>query len=127
MEMTEDEISAQVVSSALKIHSALGPGLLESVYEACIAHELVKMGLKVERQVELPVLYDGLRLNVGFRLDIVVNKLVVIEIKASDGLLPIHTAQVLTYLKLGGYRLGMLLNFNVVHMRGGIKRVVNNL
>ncbi len=127
MEFTEDEISAHVVSSAFKVHSALGPGLLESVYETCIAYELAKLGLSVERQRALPVLYDGLQIEMGFRLDIIVNDRVVIEIKASEGLLPIHTAQVLTYLKLGGYRLGMLLNFNVAHMREGIKRVVNNL
>jgi GxxExxY protein len=125
--MMENEIGDVVVESALKVHTALGAGLLESVYEACLAHELVKHGLGVERQVPCPVTYEDLKIDGGFRLDLLVGGKVVIEVKAVESLLPVHTAQLLTYLKLGGFKLGYLLNFNVAHMRDGIKRIVNKL
>ena len=105
------------------MHKALGPGLLESVYEVCLLHELNKRGVKVERQVSLPVVYDNLRLDAGLRLDLVVEKRVIVELKAVEVLLPVHTAQLLTYLKLSGYRLGLLVNFNSATIKHGIKRI----
>ena len=105
------------------MHKALGPGLLESVYEVCLLHELNKRGVKVERQVSLPVVYDNLRLDAGLRLDLVVEKRVIVELKAVEVLLPVHTAQLLTYLKLSGYRLGLLVNFNSATIKQGIKRI----
>jgi len=125
--LSEDDVSRIVVPAALDVHTALGPGLLESVYEACLSHELTVRGLRVERQKGMPVIYDGIRMDSGFRVDLLVNEIVVIEIKATERLQAIHVAQVMTYLRLGQFRLGMLLNFNVVHMRDGIKRVVRNL
>ena len=125
--MTENEIGETVLGAAMKVHSAVGPGLLESVYETCLTHELRKQGFDVQRQVALPVEYDGQRIDTGFRLDILVAEKVVVEVKAVERTAPIHTAQVLTYLKLGGFKLGYLLNFNFCHMRDGIKRLVNDL
>ncbi len=125
--MTENEIGEAVLGAAMKVHSAVGPGLLESVYETCLTHELRIQGFDVQRQVALPVEYDGQRIDAGFRLDILVAEKVVVEVKAVERTAPIHTAQILTYLKLGGFKLGYLLNFNVVHMRDGIKRLVNDL
>lgn len=116
-----------ILDGAFKVHSQLGPGLLESAYQACLLHELQSRDLVVKREVPVPIAYDGLKLDVGFRVDLLVNDKVVVELKAVDKLLPIHMAQVLTYLKLTGCRLGYLLNFNVVHLRDGIKRVVNGL
>jgi len=118
-------IAQQIVDAAYHVHRALGPGLLESVYEVCLAHELVKRNVQVERQVGLPIVYDNVRLEAGLRLDMLVDKRVVVELKAVEILLPVHKAQVLGYLKLSGYRLGLLINFNVVLIRDGIKRVVN--
>ncbi|MCU1310535.1 MAG: NADH:ubiqui oxidoreductase subunit 5 [Candidatus Angelobacter sp.] len=125
--MRENEISGIIVNAALKVHTALGPGLLESAYEACLNHELRKAGLKTLTQVPLPLQYDGIKLDVGYRLDLIAEDLVVVEIKAVDSLAPIHTAQLLSYLKLSGKKLGLLVNFHVLHMKDGIKRVVNNL
>ena len=125
--MTENEIGESVLGAAMKVHSALGPGLLESVYETCLTHELRKQGFDVQRRVALPVEYAGQRIDAGFRLDIVVAEKVVVEVKAVERTAPIHTAQILTYFKLGGFKLGYLLNFNVVHIRDGIKRLVNDL
>jgi|SRR5579859_7119390 len=110
----------------MKVHSALGPGLLESTYEVCLAHELSKVGLTVARQVALPVVYDNMELDAGYRIDLLVGDVVILELKVVEKLLPIHTAQLLSYLKLSKRKLGYLLNFNSVHMRDGIKRVVNN-
>lgn len=117
-------ISGKVVEAALTVHSALGPGLLEGVYEICLFHELQKRGLKVERQVSLPVVYDGLSLEEGLRLDMLVEDTLVLELKAIEEILPVHLAQILTYLKLSGRRLGLLINFNVARIKDGIKRVV---
>jgi len=125
--MNENAIGNEVLKSAMKVHTSLGPGLLESVYELCLVQELSKNGLKVERQVALPVRYGGLEINGGFRVDILVESLVVIEVKAVEKLLPVHKSQLLTYLRLSGCKLGYLLNFNIPHMRDGIKRVVNGL
>lgn len=118
-----DTVASNVVDAAYTVHVALGPGLLESVYELCLLHELKKRGLKVERQVSLPVVYDGLQLDAGLRLDLVVENRLVVELKAVENLLPIHTAQVLTYLKLSGYRLALLINFNSVLIKRGIRRI----
>ena len=124
--MTDDELGTHLISCALRVHSELGPGLLESVYEVCLVHELKKAGIHAERQVIVPITYDGLTFEEGFKVDILVSRRVVAELKSVDKLLPIHSAQLLTYLKLNGLRVGYLLNFNVVHMReGGIKRMVN--
>jgi GxxExxY protein len=123
--MTENEIGDVIVDSAFKVHSALGAGLLESAYEACLTHELLKRSLAVARQVPCPILYDGETIDAAFRLDLLVQEKVVIE--AVEKLLPVHTAQVLTYLKLGKLKLGYLLNFNVPHMKDGTKRIVNGL
>lgn len=125
--MNENEIGKLVVDATFKIHSALGAGLLESIYESCLAHELQKQGLQVKRQVSLPILYDDLKLDNAFRLDLLLDDKVVVEIKATDRLVPVHAAQLLSYLKLGKYKLGFLLNFNVVHMKDGIRRMVNGL
>ena len=111
----------------MKIHSALGPGLLEGVYEACLAYELDKRGLQIRRQTSLPIVYEDLQVDNAFRIDLVVGEKVIVELKAIDNLLPVHAAQLLSYLKLGKYKLGYLANFNVVHMRDGIKRMANGL
>ena len=125
--MTENEIGEAILGCALRVHKALGPGLLESAYEACLAHELENTGLAYKRLLVLPVIYDTVRIDAGYRIDRLVNDLVVIEAKAVDRLLDIHRAQVLSYLKLGGYKLGYLLNFNVAKMKDGICRLVNGL
>lgn len=119
-----NQLSYDVIGAAYKVHSALGPGLLESIYEACLVHELSKTGYRLDVQKPLPVYYDGIFLNAGYRLDILVDERLIVEIKATDGLSPIHTAQLLTYLKLTKLKLGLLINFNVVHLREGIKRVI---
>jgi len=120
-----NHVSGAVVDSAMKVHTALGPGLLESVYVACLVHELNQKGLRTAVQVPLPVIYDGVRLDLGFRLDILVEGCLVVEIKAGDAISPVHQAQLLTYLKLSHKHLGLLINFNVVHLRDGIRRMVN--
>jgi len=112
-----------VVDAAFAVHSALGPGLLEDVYEVCSMHELGKRGLSAQRQIALPVVYDGLRLEAGLRLDVLVEECVIIELKAVEAVLPVHLAQLLTYLKLTGHRLGLLINFNVPRIKDGIRRV----
>jgi len=119
-----DETAKLIVDSAFTIHRSLGPGLLESVYETCLAHELTKRGAEVLRQLALPVHYDGLRLEGGFRLDLLVNNAVVIEVKAVERMEPIFQAQLLTYLRLSGKSLGLLINFNVPRIKDGIKRLV---
>ena len=125
--MNENEIGKLVIDASMKVHTALGAGLLETVYETCLAHELEKQGLTVKKQAALPIVYDDLRVDNAFRIDLLVDDKVVVELKAIDKLLPVHTAQLLSYLKLGKYKLGYLLNFNVVHMKDGIKRMVNGL
>jgi len=123
--MDEDAISRQIVDSAIKVHTALGCGLLESVYETCLAHELTARGLGVRKQVVMPIQYEGVTLDAGYRLDLLICEKVVVEIKAVERMLPLYAAQLLTYLKLGGHKLGSLLNFNTVHLRDGIRRVAN--
>lgn len=125
--MNENDLARAIVDSALKVHRALGPGLLESVYSAALTYELVSRGLQIERQRGIPVEYCGVRLDIGFRADIIANRSVIIEIKAIECVLPVHRKQVQTYLKLTGYRLGLLINFNSELIRDGIWRVVNGM
>ena len=125
--MTENEVSAIVVDTCYKIHVKLGPGLLESVYEAILHHELTKRGLSVERQKILPVIWDQINLDIGFRADLIVENKVILEIKSIEQLTDIHAKQVLTYLKITKMKLGLLINFNVPIIKFGIKRVVSNL
>jgi len=120
----EERVAALFVDAAIKVHRVLGPGLLESVYESCLAHELRQRGLKVETQVQIPIEYEGLHLDGGLRLDMLVNGIAIVELKALEKLLPVHDAQLLTYLKLANRRLGYLLNFNVPVMKTGISRFV---
>ena len=119
-----DTVARQIIDAGLKVHRALGPGLLESAYEACLAHELSLRGLAVRRQVPLPIVYEGLTLEAGYRLDLLVGDLVIVEIKAVEGLLRLHEAQLITYLKLSGLSLGLLINFNVGLFRDGVRRLV---
>jgi GxxExxY protein len=123
----ENDISYLVRKAAFTIHQALGPGLLESVYETLLCHELRKLGLHVQTQVPLPVLYDGLKLENGFRIDLLVEHKVVVELKSVEVLLEVHHMQLLTYLKLSGHKLGLLINFNVPLIKSGIFRKVNGL
>lgn len=120
----EERIATAIVDSAFKVHKALGPGLLESVYESCFCYELARHGMSYERQLQLPAKYDKLEFNSAFRQDVLVEGLVICELKAIERLLPLHTAQLLTYLKLSGKRLGFLINFNVPLIRNGIKRTI---
>jgi len=122
--VNKNEISGAVVDAAMKIHSALGPGLLESAYSACLKHELIKRGLRVACEVPLPVVYDGVKLDAGYRLDLVVEDTVVVELKAIEALAPIHQAQIISYLKLSGKPIGLLINFHSLHLKDGIKRFV---
>lgn len=125
--MSENEIGKILLGCAIRVHTGLGPGLLESTYEACLIHELAKAGLEAERQVSLPVVYDGVTLDAAYRIDLLVADSVIVELKVVEKILPVHAAQLLSYLKLSRRKLGYLLNFNVVHFREGIKRVVNNI
>lgn len=119
-------VTEQIIGAAIEVHRAIGPGLLESAYEECLAHEFGLRGLRFGRQVALPVVYKGVKLDCGYRLDFLVENAVVLELKAVDSLLPIHEAQLLTYLRLGGWCLGLLINFNVPVLRKGIKRLAHN-
>lgn len=125
--MTENELSNAVIGRAIKVHSALGPGLLESAYKECLFYELRRAGLAVEKEKPLPLVYESVKLECGYRVDLLVEGKLIIEIKAVEGLTDIHLAQVVTYLKLSNSKLGLLINFNVVLLKQGIKRVVNNL
>ena len=125
--MTENDIGDSIIASAMKVHTALGPGLLESAYETCLLYELEKLGLPVQRQVLIPLHYEDLTIDNGYRIDLLVGERVVVELKALETILPVHRAQLLSYLRLGGFRLGYLLNFNVGRMRDGIVRLVNGL
>jgi GxxExxY protein len=127
MSFSENEIGQIIVDRALQVHRELGPGLLESTYEACLCHELRETGLNVEVQKALPVVYKSVHLDCGYRMDLLVEKKVVIEIKAVEALNDVHLAQVLTYLKLSECKLGYLINFNVKRVKDGIRRVVNQL
>jgi GxxExxY protein len=125
--MTENELSKIVFNCALKVHQHLGPGLLESAYEECLFYELMKTGLDIQKQKALPLVYEEVKLDVGYRIDIIIENKLILEIKSVEVLNDIHFAQLLTYLKLTNCKLGMLINFNVLLIKNGIKRVVNNL
>ncbi len=127
MKKTEDILSGRIIGAAIEVHRVLGPGLLESAYEGCLAHEFTLRGIPFERQKPLPVVYKGVKVDCGFRLDLVVGDLVIVELKSVAELNDIHKAQLLTYLKLTDKKLGLLLNFNVKRLQHGIKRIVNNL
>ena len=125
--MTENELSSAVIRHAMKVHSSLGPGLLESAYEACLCYELMQAGLFVEQQKALPLIYETIRMECGYRVDLLVENRLIVEIKSVEALTDIHLAQLLTYLRLANCRLGLLLNFKVLRLKDGIRRVVNNL
>lgn len=118
-----DRIATQIVDACFHLHSRLGPGLLESVYETCLAHELTKRGLRVERQVPIPIIYDDLRIEAGFKIDLLIEGCIILEIKAATEDHPVFKAQLLTYMKLSGIRLGFLINFNKKLIKDGIQRV----
>jgi GxxExxY protein len=123
--LTAQAVSHAIITAAMRVHTELGPGLLESTYAACLRHELCKAGCRAESQGALPVIYDGLKLHAGCRIDLLVEDLVIVELKAAEAIAPIHQAQLLSYLKLSGKSLGLLINFNVAHLRDGIRRFVN--
>ena len=123
--ITPQQVSHAVITAAMTVHTALGPGLLESTYTACLQYELRQAGFRSDAQLGLPVVYRGVKLDLGYRMDLVVEDRVVVEIKSVDGISPVHQAQILSYLKLSGKSVGLLINFNVVHLRDGIKRFVN--
>ena len=125
--MIENQIGTLIVDCAYKVHKNLGPGLLESTYEACLLFELINIGLSAISQKPVPVVYNGVKLNAGYRIDILVERKVIIEIKSIEALNPVHMAQIITYLKLSDCKLGYLINFNVKYFKSGIRRVVNNL
>jgi GxxExxY protein len=122
----DNELSSVIIGRALKVHKALGPGLLESAYEACLFYELAQGGLNVERQKGLPLVYQGVNLECGYRVDLFVENRIIIELKAVESISSLHTAQTLTYLKLSHCKLGLIINFNVLLLKDGIRRVVNN-
>lgn len=125
--MHENEISRMILNSAYKVHTSLGPGLLENSYQECLYYELNKSGLKVEKEKALPLIYEDVKLEIGYRIDLLVEEKVIIELKSVESLTDIHLAQILTYLKLSDCKLGLLINFNVKSLKFGIKRVVNGL
>ena len=125
--MTENEIGTAIIAAAMKVHAAVGPGLLESAYETCLLYELEKQGLPVCRQVSIPIRYEDLMIDNGYRIDLLVGDRVLVELKALETILPVHRAQLLSHLRLGRFKLGYLLNFNVARMRDGIVRLVNEL
>ena len=120
-----NQITRQIVTAAMKVHSVLGPGLLESAYQACLLHELRKQGLRVASQVGLPVIYEGEKIDLGYRIDLVVESLVIVEIKCVEAIHPVHQAQLLSYMRLSSRSVGLLINFHVAHLRDGIKRMVD--
>ena len=125
--MLENELSRKIIGCAIEVHRNLGPGLLESAYQHCLLHELKQKGLDVKKEVPRPIIYKDIKLDHGYRMDILVNNKIVVEIKCVDFINDVHLAQLLTYLKLGNYRLGLLFNFHTTVLKSGIKRVVNNL
>ena len=125
--MTENELSRIVFGCALKVHRTLGPGFLESAYEECLLYELLNADLFVERQKTLPIVYESIKLDAGYRIDLMIERKVIVELKAVELLTDVHLAQVMTYLRLSGCRLGLLVNFNVTLLKNGMRRVVNNL
>jgi len=120
-----NHLTGKIIAAAMKVHTALGPGLLESAHHACLEHELRKQGFFVAGQVGLPVIYGGEKLDLGYRIDLIINDLVIVEIKCVEAINPVHQAQLLSYLRLSGKHVGLLINFYVVHLRDGIKRMVD--
>lgn len=125
--MTENELSNKIIGLAIEVHSSLGPGLLESAYKECLYYKIFKSGFTVEKEKSMPLVFEQVKLECGYRIDILVEKQLVLEIKSVEALNDVHFAQTLTYMKLGNYRLGLLLNFNVARLKDGIKRIANNL
>jgi GxxExxY protein len=123
--MEDNAITERIIGCAIKVHKSLGPGLLESAYQACLYYELVKSGLSVEKEKPLPLVYEEVKLDCGYRMDLVIEKRIIVEVKSVDTLTDIHLAQVLTYLKLNNNRFGLLINFNVMKLKYGIKRIIN--
>ncbi len=123
--MTENELSNKIIGLAIEVHTGLGPGLLESAYKECLFYKIGKSGISVEKEKSMPLVFDEVRLDCGYRIDLVTENKLVIEIKSVEALNDIHLAQTLTYLKLGNYKLGLLINFNVVKLKDGIKRIIN--
>jgi GxxExxY protein len=123
--MEKDELTGRILGVAFRVHTALGPGLLESVYEIVLAHELRKAGLLVATQVEMPVVYDGIRLDLAFRADLIVESQVILELKSVEALAPVHSKQLLNYLKLSGLKIGLLINFNTIHLKDQLVRLSN--
>lgn len=123
--MSENKISNTLIGLALDLHTNLGPGLLESAYKECLYYKIVKAGMRVEKEKAMPLIFEEIKLECGYRMDLLVENKVVIEIKSVDALNDVHLAQTLTYMKLGNYKLGLLINFNVAHLRNGIRRVIN--
>ena len=123
--MTENELSKIVFESGLKVHRALGAGLLESAYEECLYYEITKAGVYVEKQKGLPLIYNEIKLDIGYRIDLIIENKLIVEVKSVEALVDIHMAQILTYLKLSGCKLGLLINFNTVLFKDGVKRVIN--
>jgi len=123
--MTENEIAKKIIGLALEVHKALGPGLLESAYKECLAFKLQNSGIQIQKEKPMPLIYENVKLDYGYRIDLLVENKVVIEIKSVEGLNDVHFAQILTYMKLGEYKLGLLINFNVSLLKNGIKRVIN--
>lgn len=123
--MNHNELAGRIIGIAIKVHQSLGPGLLESAYKECLTCELKKAGLRIEKEKPVPLVYEEVRLDCGYRIDILVENTIVIEVKSVDSLNDVHLAQTLTYLKIGNYRLGLLINFNVTILKQGIKRVIN--
>jgi len=119
------ELTSQIIAASIEVHKRLGPGLLESGYEACLIYELHKHGLKAIRQVEMPIIYDEVKIDVGYRIDILVEDTVVLELKSVEKIIPLHEAQLLSYLKLSGKKVGLLINFNVTRLKDGITRMMN--
>src|SRR5206468_2560777 len=123
--MTYNDLSAIIIEAAIDIHRRLGPGLLESVYQTILAHELIKRGLRVEKEVPIPLVWDNLRFEVGFRADLIVNDLILVELKSIEEIAPVHQKQVLTYLRITGKKLGLLMNFGEETLKDGIRRIIN--
>ena len=123
--LSPQEVSHAVITAAMKVHTELGPGLLESAYKACLQHELHRAGIRSRLEVGLPVVYCGVKLDLGYRMDLLVEDVVIVEVKSVEGISPVHQAQVISYLKLSGRSIALLINFNVVHLKDGIKRFVN--
>jgi GxxExxY protein len=125
--MEINEITRQIIGAAMRVHSALGPGLLESAYRACLQYELLQLGLKVHAEFPIPVVYRGVQLDVGYRVDFLVEDVVLLELKALTTMLPVHEAQLLSYVRMSNRPLGLLINFHVLHLRDGIRRVINEV